>query len=174
MAERARDYSLVYDVVALAPSFGRTRGTLRGVAGYKLEWPASRTRASLVDARVAEAEARRAWRASESSLELLRVDCERLGRFVKDVEELRVFLSRVRTSVKDECERVRVEQIVAEAVAILSGWHKHARERLDHFYWGVWGSARRVKASARELKVLEAALEAQYGDWFENLPGGSM
>eukprot|EP01050_Picozoa_sp_SAG11_P055471 SAG11_NODE_33907_length_274_cov_6.874286_1_plen_25_part_01 len=25
MAERARDYSLVYDVVALAPSFGRTR-----------------------------------------------------------------------------------------------------------------------------------------------------
>jgi hypothetical protein len=175
MVERARDYSLVYDVVALAPSFGRTRGMLRGAAGYRLEWPASRTRASLADARVAEAEARRAWRASELSLELLRVDCERLRRFVNDVEELRVFLSIARTSVKDECERARAEQIVAKVIEILSGLHTQARERLSHFYWGVWGSARRVKASARELDVLEAAVrEAEYGDWEQSLPGGSM
>eukprot|EP01050_Picozoa_sp_SAG11_P007794 SAG11_NODE_660_length_7893_cov_4.055042_9_plen_241_part_00 len=89
MAERARDYSLVYDVVALAPSFGRTRGVLRAAAGYSLVWPASRTRASLAEARVAAAKARRAWRASETSLELLRVDYERLRDFTKDMEELR-------------------------------------------------------------------------------------
>eukprot|EP01050_Picozoa_sp_SAG11_P012742 SAG11_NODE_1438_length_4908_cov_22.894157_1_plen_208_part_10 len=80
MAERARDYSLVYDVVALAPSFGRTRGVLRGAAGYRLVWPA-----------------------------------------------------------------------VAEGVATLQqgedlacAWHE-----LDKFRWGVWGSARRCRASLR-------------------------
>eukprot|EP01050_Picozoa_sp_SAG11_P067433 SAG11_NODE_48086_length_125_cov_117.692308_1_plen_41_part_11 len=34
------DYDLIYIVMRLAPSFGRTRGKLRGAAGYRLEWPA--------------------------------------------------------------------------------------------------------------------------------------
>eukprot|EP01050_Picozoa_sp_SAG11_P037104 SAG11_NODE_14471_length_610_cov_7.457926_1_plen_55_part_10 len=48
------DYDLVYTVMRLAPSFDRTRGRLRGAAGYWVEWPACRTRASLADARAAE------------------------------------------------------------------------------------------------------------------------
>eukprot|EP01050_Picozoa_sp_SAG11_P041348 SAG11_NODE_18483_length_489_cov_9.066667_1_plen_41_part_10 len=41
MMVRARvDYDLVYTVMRLAPSFGRTRGRLRGAAGYWVEWPA--------------------------------------------------------------------------------------------------------------------------------------
>eukprot|EP01050_Picozoa_sp_SAG11_P001591 SAG11_NODE_70_length_18450_cov_14.704975_12_plen_173_part_00 len=164
MAKRAEDYSLVHDVVALAPSFGRTRGVLRGAAGYQLVWPASRTRASLADARVAEAKARRAWRASEALLELLRVDCERLQRFADDVEELRALLVKVRQADaaarirgerrEDERGRGRIAQVVADGAATLAGWLEESRARLDQFYWGVWGSARRVKASARELDVL--------------------
>lgn len=184
MVARARDYSLVHDVVALAPSFGRTRGAIRGAAGYTLVWPASRTRASVVEARVAEVAARRAWKASELSLELLRVDCERLRRFADDMEELRVLLVRVRrldaaarargTRVKDEHGRGNVAQTVADVAAALAAWLVVARARLDRFYWGVWGSARRVKASARELDVLdEATRDAEHGDWYADLPGGS-
>eukprot|EP01050_Picozoa_sp_SAG11_P038763 SAG11_NODE_15978_length_560_cov_2.219089_1_plen_116_part_01 len=38
-------YDLIYTTMRLAPSFGRTRGRLRGAAGHSLEWPACRTRA---------------------------------------------------------------------------------------------------------------------------------
>eukprot|EP01050_Picozoa_sp_SAG11_P008988 SAG11_NODE_820_length_7014_cov_7.427187_2_plen_271_part_00 len=64
------DYELVHIVAILAPTFGRTRGQLRGAAGSSIEWPACRTRASLVEAEEAEATARCAWRASESSSNL--------------------------------------------------------------------------------------------------------
>eukprot|EP01050_Picozoa_sp_SAG11_P004188 SAG11_NODE_260_length_11531_cov_6.271781_15_plen_198_part_00 len=75
--------------------------------------------------------------------------------------------------MEDERGRGRIAQIVADGAAILAGWLAQARARLDQFYWGVWGSARRVKASARELDVLSAAVwQAEYGDWYEDLPGG--
>eukprot|EP01050_Picozoa_sp_SAG11_P012873 SAG11_NODE_1462_length_4866_cov_4.910216_1_plen_144_part_10 len=144
MAERAKDYSLVYDVVALAPSFGRTRGVLRGAAGYSLVWPACRTRASLAEARVAEAKARRAWRASETSLELLRVDCERLRGFTKVMEELRALVARVRhvkdaalvqgEPVQDERGLEHVARVVATGADILAMLLKQACAGLDHFY----------------------------------------
>eukprot|EP01050_Picozoa_sp_SAG11_P007046 SAG11_NODE_574_length_8430_cov_11.461769_3_plen_99_part_00 len=45
---------------------------------------------------------------------------------------------------------------------------------LDRFHWGVWGSARRCRASARELRTLTAALwEAEWGAGDADLPGGS-
>eukprot|EP01050_Picozoa_sp_SAG11_P041316 SAG11_NODE_18449_length_490_cov_57.552430_1_plen_138_part_10 len=69
------DYDLVHIVARLAPVFGRTRGRLRGAAGSFVEWPASRTRASLVEAEEAEATARCAWRASEWSLGIMACEC---------------------------------------------------------------------------------------------------
>eukprot|EP01050_Picozoa_sp_SAG11_P010234 SAG11_NODE_1015_length_6172_cov_13.477359_1_plen_105_part_10 len=45
---------------------------------------------------------------------------------------------------------------------------------LDMLHWGVWGSARRCRASTRELEALRRALrEAKRDDWCEDLPGGS-
>eukprot|EP01050_Picozoa_sp_SAG11_P032197 SAG11_NODE_10350_length_837_cov_2.834688_1_plen_61_part_10 len=45
---------------------------------------------------------------------------------------------------------------------------------LDRFRWGVWCSARRCEASARELDVLTATLwEAEWGAGDLDLPGGS-
>eukprot|EP01050_Picozoa_sp_SAG11_P027383 SAG11_NODE_6911_length_1226_cov_2.850932_1_plen_94_part_00 len=87
MMVRARvEYDLVYTVMRLAPSFGRTRGRLWGAVGYQVEWPACRTRASLADARAAEAAARRAWRASELSMEALLLDYQRMRRCAAEAE----------------------------------------------------------------------------------------
>jgi hypothetical protein len=185
MTERARvDYGLVYTVMRLAPSFGRTRGRLRGAAGYQMEWPACRTRASLADARAAEAAARRAWGASELSMEALLLDYQRMRRCTAEVEAQRVLLERARrrdavaraggARVMDERRRETVAAEVAQVAASLAAGLVRAQGMLDQFYWGVWGSARRIKASAREVDVLTAAVcDAELGDWYEDLPGGS-
>ena len=185
MMVRARvDYDLVYTVMRLAPSFGRTRGRLRGAAGYWVEWPACRTRASLADARAAEAAARRAWGASELSMEALLLDYQRMRRCAVEVEAQRVRLARARrrdvvaraggARGKNGRRREAVAAAVAQVAASLAAGLVRAQGMLDQFYWGVWGSARRIKASAREVDVLAAAMrDAELGDWFEDLPGGA-
>jgi hypothetical protein len=81
-----QDYELVHIVARLAPSFGRTRGRLRGAAGSSLEWPASRMRASLVEAEEAEATARCAWRASEWTLGVMACECGQVQVYARDVQ----------------------------------------------------------------------------------------
>eukprot|EP01050_Picozoa_sp_SAG11_P014913 SAG11_NODE_1884_length_4122_cov_4.172011_1_plen_149_part_00 len=50
----------------------------------------------------------------------------------------------------------------------------HVKEVLERYYWGVWGSVRRIKASAREVSVLTDALrEAEWGAGDDGLPRGS-
>ena len=65
---------------------------------------------------------------------------------------------------------IDVGRIHARSMARLAA----ARIELDRYYWGVWGSARRCKASTREVQALMVALrEAEHGDWYGDLPGGS-
>jgi hypothetical protein len=178
------DYDLVYVVMRLAPSFGRTRGTLRGAGGYRLEWPASRTRASLARAEEAAEAAHCALRLSELSLRQLWSERERMRRCAKAAEEQLAKLKRMRAGDAAFCggdagsdeERGREEvvAVVAEGVATATMELARAQETLDMMYWGVWGSARRCRASTRELEALRSALrEAEQGDWCNDLPGGS-
>jgi len=178
------DYDLIYIVMRLAPSFGRTRGKLRGAAGYRLEWPASRTRACLAEAEEAEETARCAWRASERSLRQLWGECRRVWRYTTTAEaelgrvkRMRAWDAASRGGAPGSAEERRREQAtaaVAEMATALRAERTAAQAMLDHYYWGVWGSARRCRASEREVTALQAALrEAEWGDWWEDLPGGS-
>ena len=82
------------------------------------------------------------------------------------MEELRALVARVRQVkdaalvqgelVQDERGLEHVARVVATGADILAMLLKQACAGLDHFYWGVWGSARRVKASTRELAVLDS------------------
>ena len=186
VTERAGvEYQLIYEVMRLAPNFGRSRGKLRGAAGGFIPLGAGRTRMSLAEAEVAAALARRAWRASEQALENLRVECERIGRYTATAEKGRVRLKRARihddvvrarggnTCVQDEQVRDALLDDATRMVERLTAALADARDKLDRFYWGVWGSARRCKASAREVRVLATALlDAEHGDWWQALPGG--
>eukprot|EP01050_Picozoa_sp_SAG11_P017738 SAG11_NODE_2591_length_3188_cov_40.194238_1_plen_544_part_00 len=178
-------YDLIYVVMRLAPSFGRTRGKLRGAAGYRLEWPASRTRACLAEAEEAEETARCAWRASKRALRELWVECRRIRRCTTTAEVELARLKRMRArevasrggvaGSAEESRRERVLAVVAEMAAALKTALATAKVRLDKFYWGVWGSARRCRASEREVRALRTALrEAEWGDWWGDLPGGSV
>eukprot|EP01050_Picozoa_sp_SAG11_P024440 SAG11_NODE_5199_length_1632_cov_47.477495_2_plen_494_part_01 len=178
------DYDLVYLVMRLAPSFGRTRGILRGAGGYRLEWPASRTRASLAQAEEAAEAAHHALRMSELSLRQLGLEHERMRRYAKAAEEQLAALKRMRTDDVASCGgvagsdeergREKVVAVVAEGVATATAELARAQGMLDMLHWGVWGSARRCRASTRELEALRRALrEAERDDWCEDLPGGS-
>eukprot|EP01050_Picozoa_sp_SAG11_P004125 SAG11_NODE_254_length_11587_cov_4.312913_16_plen_556_part_00 len=179
------DYDLIYTTMRLAPSFGRTRGQLRGAAGHSIEWPACRTRASLVEAEEAAVTAELAWRLSEQSLGVLYSKCAQVRRCVLDVEEELSALRRPRRTGVSSCAARRVgskkerarrasEVLVAEIAAALAVVLSRACGMLDRSYWGVWGSARRCRASAREVRALaEAVREAEWGTWWEDLPGGS-
>ena len=178
-------YNLIYATMRLAPSFGRTRGRLRGAAGHTLEWPACRTRATLVEAEEAEATAELAWRMSERTLGDLHSECARVRRCALDVEEELTALRRLqRTRVSSRAARraglkegrawTAAVGFVAEMATKLTVMLSRARSLLDRYYWGVWGSARRCRASAREVRALaEAVREAEWGTWWEDLPGGS-
>jgi hypothetical protein len=179
-----QDYELVHIVARLAPSFGRTRGRLRGAAGSSLEWPASRVRASLVEAEEAEATAHCAWRASEWSLGVLACECGQVHVYARDVQkeldrllmlrEVDAAASRCRASFEEEHARVQVVAAVRGMAVAATAALVRVQAMLDRFYWGVWGSARRLKASAREVDVLTAASrEAEWGAGDDDLPGGS-
>jgi hypothetical protein len=178
------DYELVHIVARLAPSFGRTRGQLRGAAGALIEWPASRTRASLVEAEEAEATARCAWRASEWSLGVMACECGQVELHTRGVQVELARLQGMRAadaaascglaSSPEERTRAGVVDAVQQMAAASAATLAHVKEVLDRFYWGVWGSARRIKASAREVSVLTASLrEAEWGAGDDDLPGGS-
>ena len=92
MAEAKSKYALVYDVVRLAPNFGRSRGRLRGAAGSSLLLGAGRTRMSLVEAKIALVSARCAWRSSERVLEGLMTECARIERGVQVIRSTHVQL----------------------------------------------------------------------------------
>jgi hypothetical protein len=179
-----QDYHLIHATARLAPSFGRTRGWLRGAAGSEIEWPACRTRASLVEAERAEEAARCAWRASERSLGVMECEHGLLEFHVRRVQEGLSRLRRLRArdaaalqgwaGRKQEQVRARVVAAVRWMAAASAAALAQATEMLDRFRWGVWGSARRCKASARELDVLTAALwAAEWGAGDLDLPGGS-
>jgi hypothetical protein len=185
-AQARSDYDLVYKVMDLAPSFGRTRGKVRGAGGSTLEWRAARTRASLAEAEEAAGIACGAWRASEQALRCLWSQYRRMRRRVQDAQDVLAKLKLMRrgdaasgggtAGTEEERGREKVVEWVAEGVATLQQgedlacvWHE-----LDKFRWGVWGSARRCRASLRELETLRAALhEAEWGTWPADLPGGS-
>ena len=178
-------YDLIYTTMRLAPSFGRTRGRLRGAAGHSLEWPACRTRASLVEAEETAETAEFAWRLSELTLRDLHSECARVRRCALDVEAELATLRRLqrtgvssravrRAALKEERARRATVAVVAGVATKLAVVSSRARDLLDRYYWGVWGSARRCRASAREVRVLaEAVREAEWGTWWEDLPGGS-
>ena len=186
VAQARSDYDLVYKVVGLAPSFGRTRGKVRGAGGSMLEWRAARTRASLAEAEEAAGNACVAWRASEQALRCLWSEYRRMRRRVQDAQDVLARLKLMRredaasggghAGADEERGREKVVEWVAEGVATLQqgedlacAWHE-----LDKFRWGVWGSARRCKASLREVETLRVALhEAEWGTWPADLPGGS-
>jgi hypothetical protein len=179
-----QDYELVHIVARLAPSFGRTRGRLRGAAGSSLEWPASRMRASLVEAEEAEATARCAWRASEWSLGMMACECGQVQVYARDVQveldrlmmlrAMDAAASRCRASSEEEHARGQVVAAVRDMAVAAASTLARVQAVLDRYYWGVWGSARRLKASAREIDVLTAALrEAEWGAGDNDLPGGS-
>eukprot|EP01050_Picozoa_sp_SAG11_P034626 SAG11_NODE_12320_length_709_cov_0.904918_1_plen_99_part_00 len=63
-----------------------------------------------------------------------------------------------RTGNKQEQVRAWVVAAVGWLAAVSAATLAQATEVLDRFRWGVWGSARRCKASARELDALTAAL----------------
>ena len=179
-----QDYELVHIVARLAPSFGRTRGRLRGAAGSSLEWPASRMRVSLVEAEEAEATARCAWRASEWSLGMMACECGQVQVYARDVQveldrlmmlrAMDAAASRCRASSEEEHARGQVVAAVRDMAVAAASTLARVQAVLDRYYWGVWGSARRLKASAREIDVLTAALrEAEWGAGDNDLPGGS-
>eukprot|EP01050_Picozoa_sp_SAG11_P022551 SAG11_NODE_4289_length_1967_cov_1.743576_3_plen_84_part_00 len=59
--------------------------------------------------------------------------------------------------------------VVAEGVATTTMELARAQEMLDMMYWGVWGSARRCRASTREVEALRLALqEVEQGDWYND------
>jgi len=183
----ARDkYSLVYDVMHLAPNFGRSRGQLRGAAGGFLSLGAGRTRVNLAEAKIAVMSARCAWRASERVLVGLMAECARVERGAQAIQSKHMQLLRARRREMSagvhgrgmgerqvqwsEKLTIDVGRIHARSMARLAA----ARIELDRYYWGVWGSARRCKASTREVQALMVALrEAEHGDWYGDLPGGS-
>lgn len=129
VAQAEVDYDLVYAVMRLAPSFGRTRGKLRGAAGHMVEWPACRTRASLAAAEEAEETARCAWRASEQSMRELWAECERIRRCTEAAEWELAEVRRLRREDAASCwgrtgstdERVREEvlELVVKQTAAL-------------------------------------------------------
>eukprot|EP01050_Picozoa_sp_SAG11_P010409 SAG11_NODE_1039_length_6074_cov_11.968870_5_plen_180_part_00 len=72
-----------------------------------------------------------------------------------------------------ERARVGVVEAVQQMAVASTAALARVKEVLDRYYWGVWGSARRIKTSAREVSVLAASLrEAEWGASDEDLPGG--
>jgi len=115
-------YDLIYVVMRLAPSFGRTRGKLRGAAGYRLEWPASRTRACLAEAEEAEETARCAWRASKRALRELWVECRRIRR----------------CTTTAEVELARLKRMRAREVARAEAWQDLQKKVDGSACWRWW------------------------------------
>eukprot|EP01050_Picozoa_sp_SAG11_P002855 SAG11_NODE_149_length_14661_cov_10.031658_8_plen_335_part_00 len=126
-----------------------------------------------------------AWRLSELTLRDLHSECARVRRCALDVEAELAALRRLqrtgvssravrRAALKEERARRATVAVVARVATKLAVVFSRARDLLDRCYWGVWGSARRCRASAREVRVLaEVVREAEWGTWWEDLPGGS-
>jgi hypothetical protein len=90
------------------------------------------------------------------------------------LREVDAATSRCRASFEEEHARVQVVAAVRGMAVAATAALVRVQAMLDRFYWGVWGSARRLKASAREVDVLTAALrEAEWGAGDDDLPGGS-
>eukprot|EP01050_Picozoa_sp_SAG11_P010338 SAG11_NODE_1030_length_6119_cov_7.559302_9_plen_133_part_00 len=125
---------------------------------------------NLEEAKIAANLACRAWRASERALEILLTDCARIERGAQAVRDVHVQLMRARRGrvaerarsggmrKQKEQKREGLVRFVGQMHAKSQAWLATARMELDKYYWGVWGSARRCKASAREVQVLEAEL----------------
>eukprot|EP01050_Picozoa_sp_SAG11_P004968 SAG11_NODE_332_length_10621_cov_13.178768_13_plen_378_part_00 len=164
-------YNLVYEVARLAPNFGRSRGRLRGAAGGYVPLGAGRTRMNLDEAKIAVNLACGAWGASERALEGMLTECARIGRCTQVIGRRHVQLMGM---CRRKGRREGLTGFVGRMHRRSTAWLAAAKTELDKYYWGVWGSARRCKASAREVRVLEAALhDAEHGDWYDDLPGGS-
>eukprot|EP01050_Picozoa_sp_SAG11_P036506 SAG11_NODE_13931_length_632_cov_10.983114_1_plen_184_part_10 len=108
------------------------------------------------------------------SMEALLLDYQRMRRCAVEVEAQRVRLARARrrdvvaraggARMNNGRRREAVAAAVAQVAASLAAGLVRAQGMLDQFYWGVWGSARRIKASAREVDVLAAAMrDAELG-----------
>eukprot|EP01050_Picozoa_sp_SAG11_P006417 SAG11_NODE_496_length_8931_cov_2.956015_4_plen_167_part_00 len=122
-----------------------------------------------MEAEEAEATAALAWRMSEQSLSDLHSECAPIRRCALNVEEQLAALRRPRraggssrgasrASWKDERARRAAVVLLAETATALAGVSSRAWGMLDRYYWGVWGSARRCRASAREVRALAEAV----------------